>query len=229
MPKTPDRPILCYVTDRKSLPVDDPITSLSHCIERAIHAGITWIQIREKDFPTRELLTLSAEVIAVARKSAQETRTRIILNDRLDVALAAAAGGVHLGHASAPARDVISWCRAGNAPKNFTIGVSCHSLDDVRNAENSGADYVFFGPVFDTPSKRALGTPQGIEQLTAICAVAKIPVIAIGGVDESNAGECLRAGAAGIAAIRFFQGVTDGEILKSKVQKLLQTQSKVSR
>jgi len=102
----------------------------------------------------------------------------------------------------------------------FSIGVSCHSLEDAREAESAGASYIFFGPVFDTPSKRGMGEPQGIARLEEICRSVTIPVIAIGGVSEENAGECIRAGAAGLAAIRMFQEARDGAAVKDVVERL---------
>ena len=127
------------------------------------------------------------------------------MNDRLDIALAVAASGVHLSNESVQAREVVRWCRVGNAPPEFLIGVSCHRLEEVQAAEIAGADYAFFGPVFDTPSKRAFGAPHGVHELGAITRAVQIPVIAIGGIDEENAMECIGAGADGIAAIRLFQ------------------------
>lgn len=178
----------------------DPASLLAP-IERAIAARVDWIQIREKDLSAREMLELSRKATSAA--------TKILVNDRLDVALAAGAAGVHLGGESTPVAEVVRWCRMGNAPSGFLIGASCHSLTEVLTAEDDGADYIFFGPVFATPSKLQYGSPQGIERLAEICRRASIPVIAIGGITPENAGECLRAGVAGIAAIRLFQQATD--------------------
>ncbi len=127
---------------------------------------------------------------------------------------------MHLGRESVPAKEVVTWCRAGNAPAGFLIGVSCHSLEETREAEKAGADYVFFGPIFDTPSKRAFGQPQGVARLAEASAAVRIPVIAIGGINEQNAAECLRAGAAGIAAIRMFQEAKQGPALTEIVARL---------
>lgn len=162
------------------------------------------------------------ELLALARAAINEGERRglILINDRLDVALAAGAAGVHLGGASVPAREVIRWCRAGNAPAEFLIGVSCHSVHDVREAEAVGASYVFFGPVFETPSKKSFGPPQGVAKLAEACRAAHILAIAIGGVNEENAAECIRAGAAGIAAIRMFQELREPEALKKAIARL---------
>jgi thiamine-phosphate pyrophosphorylase len=195
-------------TDRKA------IRSLTERIRLAAETGVDWVQIREKDLGAKELLELVKR--AVAYRTA-----KVIVNDRLDAALAAGATGVHLGRESAPLAEVARWCRAGNAPTEFLIGVSCHSLEDVREAEAKGASYVFFGPVFGTPSKRSFGPPQGIARLAEVCGQVRIPVIAIGGVDDKNAAECIRAGAAGIAAIRLFQeNIIEVEDLRSIVTRL---------
>lgn len=162
------------------------------------------IQIREKDLPARELFDLARQCVALAAG-----RTRVLVNDRLDVALAAGAAGVHLGRESAPARQVKQWCRAGHAPPGFLVGVSCHSLDEALQAEADGADYIFFGPVFATPSKEAFGPPQGIARLAEVCRTVRIPALAIGGISPERASECLCAGAAGIVAIRLFQQAAD--------------------
>ncbi len=200
-------PIVCYVTDRKSLGTADPLGRLLVSMRAAMAAGVDWVQIREKDLPARDLLSLAAAAIRAAAERHAEgcSSVRVLVNDRLDVALAASAAGVHLGRESVPLLDVVRWCRSGNAPADFLIGMSCHSMEDVHEAEAAGANYVFFGPVFDTLSKRPFGPPQGIARLAEVCATVRIPVIAIGGIDDENAAECLRAGASGIAAIRMCQ------------------------
>ena len=201
------KPILCYVTDRKTLGAGtheataDPLP----VIRRAIAAGVDWVQVREKDLPTRPLLELARGAVAAAHSSA----TRILINDRLDVALAASAAGVHLGEASLPATAVERWRRAGRAPAGFLMGASSHSLAAAREAERAGADYIFFGPVFATPSKAAFGPPQGLERLAEVCRSVHIPVLAIGGIHLENAAVCLAAGASGLAAIRLFQESAD--------------------
>jgi thiamine-phosphate pyrophosphorylase len=156
---------------------------------RQIACGIDMIQIREKDLDAAELLDLSRTIVDLARG----TSTRILVNDRLDVALASLAHGVHLPADGLPARLV--------RPHIGLVGVSTHSLDQVRRAEQDLADFVVFGPVFETPGKR----PQGLDALEVACRAVRIPVLAIGGMTAENAGEALRAGAAGIAGIRMFQ------------------------
>ncbi len=207
------KPILCYVTDRRALPAgaaQEPgeEAALLATIERAAAAGVDWIQIREKDLPALRLTALTRE----AAKQAAGT-ARILINDRLDVALAARADGVHLGEQSLPPEEVVRWLWAEGgqaiAPPDFLVGVSCHSVEAVRAAERAGASYVFFGPVFATPSKAAYGAPQGLSRLAEACRTARIPVLAIGGITLENAGACLAAGAEGIAAIRLFQDAAE--------------------
>ncbi|HEY2820065.1 MAG TPA: thiamine phosphate synthase [Candidatus Acidoferrum sp.] len=228
-------PILCYVTDRRSLSVASapPVsissgrgvsradfsvesTRLVEKIAAIAAAGVDWVQIREKDLAARELATLTQG--AIARRS----KARIIVNDRLDVALAEGAGGVHLGEAGLPVADVARFVKqtACDANGDFLIGASCHSPDGAKAAVRDGAGYIFFGPVFATPSKAKFGEPQGLKKLATVCDAVSVPVIAIGRITLENAGECISSGAAGIAAIRLFQDVTDAAQIVSTLKKL---------
>jgi thiamine-phosphate pyrophosphorylase len=193
---------LCYVTDRKALPgpPDEQIRSLLHKIEAAAHAGVDWVQIREKDLDARVLAALVKEA-----KTRAGTNCRILVNDRLDVALAVGADGVHLGEISLPVGEVRRFLEEWKGVEPVVVGVSAHSVPAAKMAEEQGADYVVFGPIFATPSKLQYGPPLGPEQLADACKSISIPVLAIGGVTLQNAQECVRAGAAGIAAIRLFQ------------------------
>jgi thiamine-phosphate diphosphorylase len=223
LPLANEKPAVFYVTDRKGFVSGDPTAQLRGRILLAIQAGVDAVQVREKDLSARVVFDLVREVSAaarVARAEPSKITTRVIVNDRLDIALAAGASGVHLGHESAPAADAIRWCRAGNAPVGFTVGVSCHSREEARAAEAAGADYIFFGPIFETPSKRALGPPQGIPRLQEVSGAVHLPVIAIGGVNAANASDCLRAGAAGVAAIRLFQEASGLNELREIVERL---------
>lgn len=218
-----NQPIVCYVTDRKSLKPAMARTGASNLLENiraAVEAGVNWVQIREKDLPAQELLELALQAVKMAagRKEGNQGPARIIINDRLDVALPASARGVHLGHESLGAGDAIRWCRAGNAPAEFVVGVSSHSLEEVREAEIANADYVFFGPIFETPSKMQFGAPQGLVKLAEVCrAVPNMKVVAIGGVNAENAASCIRAGASGIAGIRMFQESNHSKAIKDAV------------
>lgn len=228
-------PLLCYVTDRRSLaPPETPETGrhldtleiLREKIEAAVAAGVDWIQIREKDLSGKECSLLTREAIRLAASSSPgyaagtsisvkteaargPASARILVNDRLDVALAAQASGVHLGEKSLPAGEAHRLAKSLHRAKDFLIGVSCHSLETAKAAERGGANYLFFGPVFATPSKAAYGTPQGLKRLTEVCRAIAIPVLAIGGITLENGADCLSAGASGIATIRLFQGAPD--------------------
>ncbi len=202
------RPLLCYVTDRRSVAVRD----LLRVIEQAIAAGVELIQIREKDLGTRPLLAL----VEAAVERARGTTTRILVNDRLDVALAARADGVHLPGHGFPVAEV-----RRSYPK-LLIGASCHDLDELRAAENGGADFVVFGPVFAPLSKTSQRSPVGVEKLTEAVRAVKIPVLAVGGITVENAGQSLRAGAAGLAAISLFLKSPDLGATVSQLRALAQ-------
>lgn len=195
-----DRRALQGAQDHSAECSEPPASLLLEAIHTASTAGVDWIQIREKDLAGRALAKLVRGAVADTRG----TVTRILVNGRLDVALAAGAQGIHIGETSLPVEAVAEWRRSAGRPE-FQIGVSCHSLERAREAERGGADYLFFGPVFATPSKAAFGPPQGIELLRGVCSSVGIPVLAIGGITLENARSCIAAGAAGIAAIRLFQ------------------------
>jgi thiamine-phosphate pyrophosphorylase len=180
-----------YITDRRSCSGD-----LVSNIERNVRAGIEYIQIREKDLSARALFELTVRAVAAADGSA----TKILVNDRADVALAAGAAGVHLrtdGIHAATLRRIL--------PRDFLIGVSCHTEEDLRRA--AGADFAVYGPVFASPGK---GSGIGPEALARAIRASPIPVLALGGVTWENAPECLQAGAVGVAAIRLFQQKSHG-------------------
>ena len=205
-PSDGSRAIVCYVTDRRTLGgvnEEAACAALQNKILAAERARVDWVQIREKDLEGRALIHLVRAAVECA------PRCRILVNDRLDVAIAVRAAGVHLGGDSLRVAEVVPWCRAGHAPADFLVGRSCHSMEEALAAEKEGANYIFFGPVFATPSKAAYGAPQGIEKLAEVCRGVRVPVLAIGGITTENAGECLDAGAAGIAAIRLFQEAAD--------------------
>lgn len=193
--------------------------SLRDSILRAAAAGACWIHIREKDLDSRSLVELARFAVAETRAAG----ARVFVNDRLDVAVAANAAGVHLGENSVPLDTVIAWRRSSGRP-DFLVGVSCHSLESARAAWRGGADYIFFGPVFATPSKAAYGPPQGLDRLREVCASVEIPVLAIGGVDLENARACIAAGAAGVAAIRLFQDSADPAELAARLKAISRCQ-----
>jgi thiamine-phosphate pyrophosphorylase len=221
-------PIICYVTDRRSLPCApaDQLAMLLSRVEAIAEAGADWVQIREKDLSGRAAAALVREALRRVAKqpSSSNAPPRVLVNDRLDTALAEGAGGVHFGENGLPVsevKDLLARLRPDTAAEAqaLLIGVSTHSLEAAKAAAASGASYIFFGPVFATPSKVAFGAPQGLARLAEICAAVDIPVLAIGGITLENTGACFEAGAAGIAAIRLFQDAADPSTVIRELRK----------
>jgi thiamine-phosphate pyrophosphorylase len=182
-----------YITDRRAA---GGIDALLMYVERALRDGVERIQVREKDLSARDLHALVRRIVDLARPY----RAQILVNTRADVALAAGAHGVHLTAGSIPPKILRSIL-----PPGFLIGVSTHSIAEVRAAETEGADFVVFGPVFPVVSKPGYTAHVGLEGLKLAVQTCKIPVFALGGITHVSAEDCIRAGAAGIAGISLFQ------------------------
>ena len=165
---------------------------LSTVLQHAIEAGVQAIQLRERDLSTGELLSLAREIQNMTASSP----VSLIINDRVDLAMALDLPGVHLRADSLSARAV----RRIVGPAQL-IGVSTHSAEDVRRAGRAGADYVVLGPIFDTPSKRSFGSPLGLDLLREVCCHSPIPIFAIGGITCERVHEVRQAGAYGVAVM----------------------------
>jgi len=219
--------LLYYITDRTAFAGDEPARrrQLLKKIAEAARCGVDYIQLREKDLLPRELEQLACEAVnGVAAQQLttgnRQPATALLINSRIDVALATGADGVQLRSDDVPAGEVRTiWqrsaskcgtekCGAGtlareNSPRSPVIAVSCHSPADLTQAAANGADFAVFAPVFekkDAPGAR----PAGLDGLKEACRAA-IPVLALGGITLGNVQSCLEAGAAGVAAIRLFQ------------------------
>ncbi len=186
---------LYLITDRKQTSFP-----LSEAVRLALSGGVRAIQVREKDLPVRELLSLSRELRVLTR----EFGAKLFINDHVDIALAVGADGVHLSHHSMPAsavRKIIG--------SKMMIGVSTHTVEEARAAEADGADFITFGPIYETPSKSKMGKPVGLEPLREVKKSINIPIFALGGIKGRNIGHVLWAGAYGVSMISAIFGAED--------------------
>jgi thiamine-phosphate pyrophosphorylase len=179
---------LTLVTDRTQTRGRELVSVVGDCLA----AGLPAVQVREKDLGAADLAFLCRRIRGLTR----DTRALLVVNDRVDVALAVGADGVQRTSTSLTVEDI-----RAVADKRLRIGASIHSLPDAREAELEGADWLVFGPVYDTPSKRMYGPPQGLDKLARVAAAVRIPVVAIGGVTPERVPEVRRAGARGVAVV----------------------------
>lgn len=195
--QAPPGKTLYLITDRTLLP---PGRTLPEIVEQALLGGVRHVQLREKDLPAAELFPLAVRL----RQLTREFSAMLIINDRIDVALACEADGVHLGEHSLPTAEA----RKLLGPDRL-LGVSTHSFDAIRLATRQGADYLTFGPVHATPSKAAFGPPQGLSRLQQACQLTQTPILALGGIKQEHIAEIIGCGAAGIALISAVFSATD--------------------
>ena len=179
---------LCLVTDRAQTRGRDLVAVVTECLA----AGLPAVQVREKDLGAGELAILCGAIRRVTR----EHGALLVVNDRLDVAFAVGADAVQRTHTSLAVDDM-----RAVAGRRLRLGASVHSLDDAVDAQARGADWVVFGPVYDTASKRQYGEPQGLARLAAVTRALRIPVVAIGGITPERVGEVRAAGAHGVGVI----------------------------
>jgi thiamine-phosphate pyrophosphorylase len=220
-----ERCLLYYITDRSQFRGDESVRrrELLTKVVEAARACVDYIQLREKDLSTRELEMLARDVLSAVRNSAplrtenRELRTRLLINSRIDVALAVGADGVHLRADDVAPHEVRHVLEvSAHRPLitgHFLVAASCHTAADVFRAESEKVDFAVFAPVFG--KRGAAGTPPaGLTALQEACR-AKIPVLALGGVTIENAASCLKSGAAGVAGIRLFQENNIDEVVRA--------------
>ena len=208
--------LLYYISDRTQFAGGERSQreALLSKIGEAAASGIDYIQLRERDLTSRDLEKLVAEAMKRVRDSGD--KTKLLVNSRIDIALASGADGVHLRSDDIPASEARAIWAKSSGRTDCTIAQSCHSLDEVLYAESHGADFVVFGPVFGKLGSDRPAT--GVEAITPIVKRGgpadmkveagqslRMPVMALGGITVENACTCARAGAAGVAAIRMFQ------------------------
>jgi thiamine-phosphate pyrophosphorylase len=201
-------PCLMLVTDRTRLRG----RAMEEVVSRAVDGGVNVVQLREKDLPTAELYDLAVTVHAVVRG-----RALLVVNDRLDVALAAGADGVHLPERNLPSEKV--WDLAGDA---CVVGRSVHSVESAVQAEADGMDYVLLGTVFETASKPG-SPPAGVELVSRVRDAVNIPLIAIGGINAENAADVIKAGADGVAVIGALMDAEDPEAAARELREAIDT------
>jgi thiamine-phosphate pyrophosphorylase len=186
---------LMLVTDRRR-----SARPLVETVRMALAGGVDAVQLRERDMSDRELYDLAVKLRAITR----EAGAALIVNQRLDVALAVGADGVHLGWRSLSAAEVRKI-----AGEKLLIGISCHDGPQIHSAEEARANYALVGPVFHTPSKEGLVKPIGFASLKSLVSEAGIPILAIGGITPENAAQVMATGVAGLAAISALIGPED--------------------
>jgi thiamine-phosphate pyrophosphorylase len=205
-----EQPIICLITRGEAAESNFAAArrQILEITRIAVDEKISFIQIREKRLSARLLFELAGEVVDLTRGS----QTRVLVNDRADIALAAKADGVHLA-----ANSLRVGVIRKSFPKDLIVGVSTHTLESVVDAAEQGADLALFGPVFETPGK---GAPRGLATLSEVCGrVWPFPVVALGGIDEFTCAPVLRSGASGFAAIRSLNDPGSLRSIASKLRK----------
>lgn len=196
------------ITDRSQCASD----SLETHIDKACGAGLKAVQLREKDLSDKELFELAKKL----RKVTERYNTKLFINDRVDIALMVGADGVHAREDSMSVDEIK---KVNN--NDLWVGRSTHSLESAKQAEKNGADFILFGPIFDTPSKRKYGRPKGLVALQEIKHFMKIPVFAVGGIDLDKAERCLDYNADGLAGISSVMRAENPAEILSSYKKIL--------
>ena len=210
----PSRPILYLITrgatTETATAASLEFKQIAEQVSMAVVTGIDFVQLREKRLPARVLFELTRRAVALTR----DTATRLLVNDRADIAAAAGANGVHLTTRSLDAATI-----RRTFGDDFVIGASTHSVEQARAAAEGGASFAVFGPVFDTSSKRDYGRPVGLGELATVTRkLGDFPVLALGGLNMDNFALCLNAGARGIAGISLFNQSQDFKTIAARIK-----------
>lgn len=195
----PDWLKVYLITDRKRFKEDRLLESL----EAALEGGVRDLQLREKDLPLKDLHSLAV----VLRQMTERHGARLYINDRVDIALMVDADGVHLPEEGMPANEVKA------CYPHLLVGVSTHSLKGAKQAEKDGADFITFSPIFETPSKKEYGPPQGLKSLRTVCKEVELPVLGLGGISKDRVSTVLEQGAHGVSLI---SGIWNGPDIKQE-------------
>jgi thiamine-phosphate pyrophosphorylase len=196
--KSPVDFTLYLITDRHQVEGGD----LCAAVEGALRGGVRAVQLREKDLSSAELYDLACRL----RQCTDHFGAKLFINDRLDIAQAVGADGVHLGERSLPVTRVRAL-----AGDHMLLGVSCHSRESALAAAAGGADFITFSPVYFTPSKAMYGEPQGIDRLAEVCRLSRLPVFALGGISRDRVGDVRACGAHGVSLISAILAAADPE------------------
>ena len=197
------------------LVTDRPLSrgrSTIEIVRSAVAGGVTCVQLREKECGTREFLQEAEQLLPLLRKH----RLPLIINDRIDVALAIEADGVHLGQSDMPISMARKICG-----DSLIIGISAESTDDAIRAEKEGADYIGVSPVFATPTKKDTAPPLGLEGVAQIRELVDIPIVGIGGIDHRNAQSVIQAGADGVAVVSAIVSADEPESAARRLRELV--------
>ncbi|MCL2062778.1 MAG: thiamine phosphate synthase [Candidatus Cloacimonetes bacterium] len=200
--------------------ISNPVLAYSKIAEICVRQKIKYLQLREKDLDDRKLLAIAREIKSITKDS----ETKFIINDRADICLLSEADGLHLGQDDISFQDAVDLL-----PKGKIIGISTHNIDQALNALKFNPDYIGFGPIFKTPTKKKPDPEVGCDQLKQIITISHnlnksqdIPIVAIGGIDENNICEIISTGAKNICMVRAFMSNNDFEKKIIKIKKYLE-------
>ena len=192
--------------------ISNPVLPYSKIAEICVKHNIRYLQLREKHLDDKSLLAIAKDIKSITKNS----ETKFIVNDRIDICLLSDADGLHLG------QEDISFLDAKSLlPKNKIIGLSTHNTEQAKTAINFNPDYIGFGPVYKTPTKQKPDPVTGCKKLKEVISITELPVVAIGGIDDTNILEVAKSGAKNICMVRYFMSTPDFEEKIIKIKELM--------